>query len=157
MFNQNLIPIVILIYASIILYINRNKNFNLIFKKCIFNSLIIPLILLFTISNLFLSDSKMNLLGFNKNNKELGMFSLSLLIVCLIVSYKNIYIDTFIALSYIWILFVIIINICCIKLLNNTKISFNNYLLLLLVSIISSFYVIYYSYKSKYSTEVRNP
>ena len=157
MFNLNFIPVIILIYASIILYLNRKKNFNLIFKKCLFNSLLIPLISVFTISNLLLSNSNKNILGFNNNNYELGLFSLALLIVCMIVSYKNIYIDTFISLSYVWILFIIMINISCIKLLYKNKINFNNYLLLLLVSIISSSYVIYYSYKSKYSTEIRNP
>jgi hypothetical protein len=157
MFNSDFIPVIILIYASIILFINRKKNYNLIFKKCIFNSLLIPLIFVFTISNLLLPDNKTNLLGFNQNNKELGMFSLALLIVCVIVSYKNIYIDSFIALSYVWILFIIMINISCLKLLYNNKMSSNNYLLLLLVSIISSLYVIYYSYQSKYSIQVRNP
>jgi len=151
------IPVIILIYASIILFINRNKNYNIIFKRAIFNSLVLPLIFVFSISNLLLSDNQMSSMGFKKSDMELGLFSMALFIVCIIVSYKNIYIDTFIALSYVWTLFIIMINIKCIQLLSKNKMTFNNYYIILMVSIISSLYVIYYSYKSKYSTQIRNP
>ena len=151
------IPVIILIYATVIIYLNRNKNYNLIFKRAIFNSLIIPLIFVFSISNIFLSDNQMATIGFKKSELELGLFSMALFIVCIIVAYQNLYIDTFIALSYVWTIFVIMINICCLRLIFNNKMSFNNYYILLLISIISTLYVIYYSYKSKFSKQIRNP
>lgn len=133
MINQENILITILFYSSIILFLNRNKNFNLIFKKAIFNSLILPSLLV------------QSYYAFINKNYQLGYIYSSILIVSIIVSYKNIYIDTFIALSYIWLLFILMNTYG-----NNNKLS-------MIYCLVSSIYILYYSYKSKYSFEIRNP
>lgn len=135
MINQEKLLILILIYSSIILIINRNKNFNLIFKKALFNSLILPSLIILTYY------------AFINNNYQLFYMYLSILLVSIIVSYKNIYIDTFIAISYIWLLF-IIMNIFSGNNINKLSIIY---------CILTSIYILYYSYKSKYSFEIRNP
>ena len=92
------IPVIILIYATVILYLNRNKNYNLIFKKVIFNSLIIPLIFVFSISNILLSDNQMATIGFKKSELELGLFSMSLFIVMYLYMAVSVFMPMFMSM-----------------------------------------------------------
>jgi cell division protein FtsW (lipid II flippase) len=110
----NIVQYIIVIIAIIRLKFNSFKKDNQydknIYEHIIFNGMIIPLVIYSTIGHLIFSNKVAKSIGWKKSpfQKELGYFTLSLLLVMIWSNYTNTKLETKIALSYVWIIFILL-------------------------------------------------
>ena len=151
----NIVQYIIVIIAIIRLNFNSfkkdiqyDKN---VYTSIIFNGMIIPLVIYSSIGHLIFSDKIAKSIGWNKSpfQKELGYFTLSLLLVMIWSNYINTRLETKISLSYVWIIFILMAALNHIYEINKGNYSWNN-ILPIFVSITTSIIVIIYSYKFWY-------
>ena len=148
----NIIQLLIIIIAIIRLKFNSfkkdiqyDKN---VYESIIFNGMILPLILYSTIGHLIFTNAVSKSIGWKKSpfQKELGYFTLALLIVGIWSNYTHTRLETKIALSYVWIIFIILAVFNHIYEFTKGNHSINT-IFPIFISIITSIIVIMYSYK----------
>jgi hypothetical protein len=145
----NIVQYIIVIIAIIRLRfkddIQYDKN---VYESIIFNGMIIPLVIYSSIGHLIFTNQIANSIGWKKSpfQKELGYFTFSLLLVMSWSNYTNTRLETKIALSYVWIIFILMAALNHIYEFSKGNHSWNN-ILPIFVSITTSIIVILYSYK----------
>ena len=148
----NIVQYIIVIIAIIRLRFNSfkddiqyDKN---VYESIIFNGMIIPLVIYSSIGHLIFSDKIAKSIGWKKSpfQKELGYFTLSLLLVMIWSNYINTRLETKISLSYVWIIFILMAALNHIYEISKGNHSWNN-ILPIFVSITTSIIVIIYTYK----------
>ena len=145
----NIVQYIIVIIAIIRLRfkddIQYDKN---VYESIIFNGMIIPLVIYSSIGHLIFTNQIANSIGWKKSpfQKELGYFTFSLLLVMIWSNYTNTRLETKIALSYVWIIFILMAALNHIYEFSKGNHSWNN-ILPIFVSITTSIIVILYSYK----------
>ena len=140
-----LIAIIRFKYNSFKKDIQYDKN---VYESIIFNGMLLPLIIYSVIGHLLLTNIVSKSIGWKDSpfQKELGYFSLSLLLVMIWSNYTNTRLETKIALSYVWIIFILMAALNHIYEFSKGNHSWNN-ILPIFVSITTSIIVILYSYK----------
>ena len=151
----NIVQYIIVIIAIIRLKFNSfkkdiqyDKN---IYENIIFNGMILPLVIYSSIGHLIFSNKVAESIGWKKSpfQKELGYFTLSLLLVMIWSNYTNTKLETKIALSYVWIIFIMLAALNHIYEFTKGNHNWNN-IFPIFVSITTSIIVIMYSYKFWY-------
>ena len=133
-------PLIFIIITIIKLQKSKNKS------HIVFNYLLLPLILYYSIGHLIFSSKVAKSIGWNTSpfQYELGYFTLSIFIVGLYASINNYSIQTLRSIAYIWIIFIIMASINHIKeILIDKNYSFNN-ISPIFMTIITSTFVYYY-------------
>lgn len=149
---MNIIYYNIIQYLIIIIAIIRLNTINKIdsntYTNILYNGMIIPLVIYSTIGHLIFTNSVASSIGWKSSpfQKELGYFTLSLLLVMIWSNYSNAKIKTKISLSYVWIIFIMFAALNHIYELKKGNISLNN-ILPIFVSFIVFILIIYNSYK----------
>ncbi len=131
-----------IIIANAIYQINNSINK----FKTIFDFLLLPLILYYTIGHLFLSNQIAKSIGWKSSpfQTELGFFTMSIFIVGLYASINNNSNETLKFISYIWILFIIMTALNHIKeIIYDKNYSFNN-IYPIFITIITTGFEVYY-------------
>jgi len=120
----------------------------ILYQDIVFNGLIIPLLIYYTIGHLIFTKSVIKSIGWIKSpfQIEVGYFTLALLIMIVWSNYINTVVETKIALSYVWIIFIMLCALNHIYYFINGNKSINN-IIPIFVSIITSSIVILYSYE----------
>jgi hypothetical protein len=120
----------------------------ILYQDIVFNGLIIPLLIYYTIGHLIFTKSVAKSIGWIKSpfQIEVGYFTLALLIMMVWSNYINTVVETKIALSYVWIIFIMLCALNHIYYFINGNKSINN-IIPIFVSIITSSIVIQYSYE----------
>ena len=118
------------------------------YTNILYNGMIIPLVIYSTIGHLIFTNSVADSIGWKSSpfQKELGYFTLSLLLVMIWSNYSNTKIKTKISLSYVWIIFIMFAALNHIYELKKGNISLNN-ILPIFVSFTVFILIIYNSYK----------
>ena len=148
----NIIQLLIIIIAIIRLRYNSFKKDNQydknIYENIIFNGMILPLIIYSTIGHLIFTNAVSKSIGWKKSpfQKELGYFTFALLLVGIWSNYTNTKLETKIALSYVWIIFILLAALNHIYEFIKGNHYWNN-IFPIFISIITSIIVILYSYK----------
>ena len=146
----NIVQYIIVIIAIIRLNFNSfkkdiqyDKN---VYTSIIFNGMIIPLIIYSSIGHLIFSDKIAKSIGWKKSpfQIEVGYFTLALLLIMAWSNYTNTLLETKIALSYVWIVFIMLCALNHIYYFVNGNTSINN-IIPIFVTIITSSIVIMYS------------
>jgi hypothetical protein len=149
---MNIIYYNIVQYLIIIIAIIRLNTINKIdsdtYTNILYNGMIIPLVIYSTIGHLIFTNSVADSIGWKSSpfQKELGYFTLSLLLVMIWSNYSNTKIKTKISLSYVWIIFIMFAALNHIYELKKGNISLNN-ILPIFVSFTVFILIIYNSYK----------
>ena len=140
---QYLIIIIAIIRLNTIYKIDSNTYTNILY-----NGMIIPLVIYSTIGHLIFTNSVASSIGWKSSpfQKELGYFTLSLLLVMIWSNYSNTRLETKISLSYVWIIFIMFAALNHIYELKKGNISLNN-ILPIFVSFTVFILIIYNSYK----------
>ena len=140
---QYLIIIIAIIRLNTIYKIDTNTYTNILY-----NGMIIPLVIYSTIGHLIFTNSVASSIGWKSSpfQKELGYFTLSLLLVMIWSNYSNTRLETKISLSYVWIIFIMFAALNHIYELKKGNISLNN-ILPIFVSFTVFILIIYNSYK----------
>ena len=140
---QYLIIIIAIIRLNTIYKIDSNTYTNILY-----NGMIIPLVIYSTIGHLIFTNSVANSIGWKNSpfQKELGYFTLSLLLVMIWSNYSNTRLETKISLSYVWIIFIMFAALNHIYEFKKGNISLNN-ILPIFVSFTVFILIIYNSYK----------
>ena len=145
----NIIQFIIIIIAIIRLNYNKITNIKkdrIVYENIIFNGLIIPLIIYYVIGHLIFTNSVSKSIGWEKSpfQIEVGYFTLALLLVMCWSNYINTKLETKIALSYVWVIFIMLAAVSHIYYFMNGNKSINN-IIPIFVSIITSSIVLIYS------------
>jgi len=149
---MNIIYYNIVQYLIIIIAILRLNTINKIdsntYTNILYNGMIIPLVIYSTIGHLIFTNSVASSIGWKSSpfQKELGYFTLSLLLVMIWSNYSNTRLETKISLSYVWIIFIMFAALNHIYELKKGNISLNN-ILPIFVSFTVFILIIYNSYK----------
>ena len=149
---MNIIYYNIIQYLIIIIAIIRLNTINKIdintYTNILYNGMIIPLVIYSTIGHLIFTNSVADSIGWKSSpfQKELGYFTLSLLLVMIWSNYSNTRLETKISLSYVWIIFIMFAALNHIYELKKGNISLNN-ILPIFVSFTVFILIIYNSYK----------
>lgn len=140
---QYLIIIIAIIRLNTIYKIDTNTYTNILY-----NGMIIPLVIYSTIGHLIFTNSVASSIGWKSSpfQKELGYFTLSLLLVMIWSNYSNTRLETKISLSYVWVIFIMFAALNHIYELKKGNISLNN-ILPIFVSFTVFILIIYNSYK----------
>ena len=140
---QYLIIIIAIIRLNTINKIDSNTYINILY-----NGMIIPLVIYSTIGHLIFTNSVADSIGWKSSpfQKELGYFTLSLLLVMIWSNYSNTRLETKISLSYVWIIFIMFAALNHIYEFKKGNISLNN-ILPIFVSFTVFILIIYNSYK----------
>jgi len=140
---QYLIIIIAIIRLNTIYKIDSNTYTNILY-----NGMIIPLVIYSTIGHLIFTNSVASSIGWKSSpfQKELGYFTLSLLLVMIWSNYSNTRLETKISLSYVWIIFIMFAALNHIYEFKKGNISLNN-ILPIFVSFTVFILIIYNSYK----------
>ena len=140
---QYLIIIIAILRLNTIYKIDSNTYTNILY-----NGMIIPLVIYSTIGHLIFTNSVASSIGWKSSpfQKELGYFTLSLLLVMIWSNYSNTRLETKISLSYVWIIFIMFAALNHIYELKKGNISLNN-ILPIFVSFTVFILIIYNSYK----------
>lgn len=148
----NVVQYLIIIIAIIRLKFNSFKkdiqyDIN-VYTNILYNGMIIPLVIYSTIGHLIFTNSVANSIGWKSSpfQKELGYFTLSLLLVMIWSNYSNTRLETKISLSYVWIIFIMFAALNHIYEIKKGNISLNN-ILPIFVSFTVFILIIYNSYK----------
>ena len=148
---MNIIYYNIIQYLIIIIAILRLNTINKIdsntYTNILYNGMIIPLVIYSTIGHLIFTNSVASSIGWKNSpfQKELGYFTLSLLLVMIWSNYSNTRLETKISLSYVWIIFIIFAALNHIYEFKKGNISLNN-ILPIFVSFTVFILIIYNSY-----------
>ena len=149
---MNIIYYNIVQYLIIIIAILRLNTINKIdsntYTNILYNGMIIPLVIYSTIGHLIFTNSVASSIGWKSSpfQKELGYFTLSLLLVMIWSNYSNTRLETKISLSYVWIIFIMFAALNHIYEFKKGNISLNN-ILPIFVSFTVFILIIYNSYK----------
>ena len=149
---MNIIYYNIVQYLIIIIAILRLNTINKIdsntYTNILYNGMIIPLVIYSTIGHLIFTNSVASSIGWKSSpfQKELGYFTLSLLLVMIWSNYNNTRLETKISLSYVWIIFIMFAALNHIYEFKKGNISLNN-ILPIFVSFTVFVLIIYNSYK----------
>ena len=149
---MNIIYYNIIQYLIIIIAIIRLNTINKIdsdtYTNILYNGMIIPLVIYSTIGHLIFTNSVASSIGWKSSpfQKELGYFTLSLLLVMIWSNYSNTRLETKISLSYVWIIFIMFAALNHIYEFKKGNISLNN-ILPIFVSFTVFILIIYNSYK----------
>lgn len=149
---MNIIYYNIVQYLIIIIAIIRLNTINKIdsntYTNILYNGMIIPLVIYSTIGHLIFTNSVASSIGWKSSpfQKELGYFTLSLLLVMIWSNYNNTRLETKISLSYVWIIFIMFAALNHIYEFKKGNISLNN-ILPIFVSFTVFILIIYNSYK----------
>lgn len=149
---MNIIYYNIIQYLIIIIAIIRLNTINKIdsdtYTNILYNGMIIPLVIYSTIGHLIFTNSVASSIGWKSSpfQKELGYFTLSLLLVMIWSNYSNARLETKISLSYVWIIFIMFAALNHIYEFKKGNISLNN-ILPIFVSFTVFILIIYNSYK----------
>ena len=148
----NIVQYLIIIIAIIRLKFNSfkkdiqyDKN---VYTKILDKGMMRPLVIYSSIGHLIFTNSVASSIGWKSSpfQKELGYFTLSLLLVMIWSNYSNTKIKTKISLSYVWIIFIMFAALNHIYELKKGNISLNN-ILPIFVSCTVFIIIIYNSYK----------
>jgi len=122
------------------------ENEGIMYEDIIFNGLIIPSLIYYVIGHLIFTKSVAKSIGWAKSpfQIEVGYFTLALLLIMAWSNYTNTLLETKIALSYVWIVFIMLCALNHIYYFVNGNTSINN-IIPIFVSIITSSIVIMYS------------
>lgn len=144
----NIVQYLIIIIAIIRLNMSNNRIDSDTYTNILYNGMIIPLVIYSTIGHLIFTNSVADSIGWKSSpfQKELGYFTLSLLLVMIWSNYSNTKIKTKISLSYVWIIFIMFAALNHIYELKKGNISLNN-ILPIFVSFTVFILIIYNSYK----------
>lgn len=115
-------------YSIYQIYINHYEKQEKYKMNTLFNYLIIPLMIYYSIGHLVFPSKVSQSIGWKSSpyQFELGLFTLSITIISLIVSKINSY-EVDVSISYIWLLFFIFASINHIKhIIKSKNYSFNN-------------------------------
>ena len=147
----NIIQLLIIIIAIIRLKFNSfkkdiqyDKN---VYESIIFNGMILPLILYSTIGYLIFTNAVSKSIGWKNSpfQKELGYFTLSLVMIGVYASYKNDSHETLLLISMVWVMFTILAALNHMyEIVVHRNYSFNNIYPIVITMIMSGF-VFYYS------------
>ena len=149
---MNIIYYNIIQYLIIIIAIIRLNTIDKIdsdtYTNILYNGMIIPLVIYSTIGHLIFTNSVASSIGWKSSpfQKELGYFTLSLLLVMIWSNYSNTRLETKISLSYVWIIFIMFAALNHIYEFKKGNISLNN-ILPIFVSFTVFILIIYNSYK----------
>ena len=147
----NIVQYLIIIIAIIRLNMSNkigNRMNSDTYINILYNGMIIPLVIYSTIGHLIFTNSVADSIGWESSpfQKELGYFTLSLLLVMIWSNYSNIRLETKISLSYVWIIFIMFAALNHIYEFKKGNISLNN-ILPIFVSFTVFILIIYNSYK----------
>ena len=151
---SSLIQVLIILIAIIRLKFNSFKDIQYdknVYENIIFNGMVLPLMIYSVIGHLLLTNIVSKSIGWKNSpfQKELGYFTLALLLVMIWSNYTNTKLETKIALSYVWIIFIMLAALNHIYEFTKGNHHWNN-IFPIFISITTSIIVIMYSYKFWY-------